>query len=81
MHLQTYFSGHMYFSDHYLNPLLENLSKEQNKKIILMGDFNINLLSFNSLQHINEFIDNITSSSLQPQILQPTTIHKNHKTC
>ena len=46
-----------------------------------MGDFNINLLNFNSLQHINEFIDNITSSSLQPQILQPTTIHKNHKTC
>ena len=34
-----------------------------------MRDFNINLLSFDTLQDINEFIDNITSSSsLQPQI-------------
>ena len=35
-----------------------------------MGDFNIDLLSFDISQHINEFIDNITLSSLQPQILQ-----------
>ena len=68
------------FNDHYVNLLLENLSKEQNKKIILIWDFNINLLRFNSLQYINEFIDNITSSSLQLQILQPTRIHKNPKT-
>ena len=62
------------FNDHYTNPLLENLSKEENKKLFLMGDFNIDLLSFDTLQHINEFIDNITSSSLQPQILQATRI-------
>ena len=55
------------FNDHYVNPLLENLSKKQNKKMFLMGGFNIDLLSFDTSQHINEFIDNITSLSLQPQ--------------
>ena len=59
---------------------VKNISKEQNKKIFLMGNFNIDLLSFDTSQHINEFIDNTTSSSLQPQISQPTRIHKNHKT-
>ena len=68
------------FTDHYVNPLLENLSKEQNKKIFLMGDFNIDLLTFDTSQLINDFIDSITSSSLQIQILQPTRIHKSHKT-
>ena len=44
-----------------------------------MGDFNIDLLSFDTSQHTNEFIDNITSSSLQLQILQTTRIHKTIK--
>ena len=69
------------FNDYYVNPLLENLSKRQNKKkIFLMGGFNIDRLSFDISQHINEFIDNITSSLLQLQILQPTRIHKIQKT-
>ena len=28
------------FSDHYLNPLLDKLSKEANTTIVLLGDFN-----------------------------------------
>ena len=67
------------FIDHYINPLLENLNKEQSKKIFLMKHFNIGLLSFDASQYINKFIENITSSSLQPQIIQPTKTHKNHK--
>ena len=34
------------FNDHYLNPLLDNLSKESNKTIALLGDFNIDPLNF-----------------------------------
>ena len=68
------------FNDHYLNPLLEKLSKEQNKKIFLIGDFNIDLLNFENSEYINQFIDDITSASLQPQILQPSRIFKNSKT-
>ena len=67
------------FIDHYINPLLENLNKEQSKKIFLMKHFNIGLLSFDASQYTNKFIENITSSSLQPQIIQPTKTHKNHK--
>ena len=28
------------FNDHYLNPLPEKLSKEANKAIVFLGDFN-----------------------------------------
>ena len=38
------------FNDHYLNPLLDNLSKEANKTIVLLGDFNIDLLNFDTLE-------------------------------
>ena len=48
--------------------------------MFLMGDFTIDHLNFHTTQHINEFIDNIMSPSLQPQMWQPTRIHKNHKT-
>ena len=39
------------FNDHYLNPLLDNLSKEANKAIVLLGDFNIDLLNFGTSEH------------------------------
>ena len=43
------------FNDHYLNPLSEKLSKENDKKKkILIGDFNIDLLKFDSSEHINK---------------------------
>ena len=45
-----------------------------------MTEFHIDFLSFDTSQQINEFIDNIASSSLQPQMLQPTRIQKKHKT-
>ena len=32
------------FNDHYLNPLLEKTSKENDKKKLLIGDFNIDLI-------------------------------------
>ena len=41
------------FNDHYLNPLLEKLSKENDKKVFLVGDFNIDLLNFDTSEHIN----------------------------
>ena len=33
------------FNYHYLNPLLDNLSREANKTIVLLGDFSIHLLN------------------------------------
>ena len=44
------------FNDHYLNPLLDNLSKEANKTIVLLGDFNIDLLNFDTSEHVSTFL-------------------------
>ena len=67
-------------NDHYLNPLLDKLSKQANKTIVLPGDFNIDLLNFNTSNHINTFFDDLASNSLQPQVLFQTRVCKNSKT-
>ena len=43
------------FNDHYLNPLLDNLSKEANKTIVLLGDLNIDQLNFDTSDHVSIF--------------------------
>ena len=68
------------FNDHYLNPLLDNLFKEANKTIVLLGDFNIDLLNFDTSEHVTTFLDDLVSNSLQPQILLLTRISNNGKT-
>ena len=68
------------FNDHYLNPLLDNLSKKANKTIVLLGDFNIDLLNFDTSEHVSTFLDYLASNSLQPQILLTTRISNNSKT-
>ena len=68
------------FNDHYLNPLLDHLSKEANKTIVLLGDFNIDLLNFDTSEYVNTFLDGLASNSLQPQILLLTRIFNSSKT-
>ena len=48
------------------NPLLDNLSKEANKTIVLLGDINIDLLNFDTSKHVRTFLDDLVSNSLQP---------------
>ena len=52
------------FNDHYLNPLLDNLSKEANKTIVLLGDFNIDLLNFDTSEYVSTFLDDLASNSI-----------------
>ena len=68
------------FNDHYLNPLLDNLSKEAKKTIVLPGDINIDLLNFDTSEHVTTFLDDLASNSLQSQILLPTRISNHSKT-
>ena len=68
------------FNDHCPNPLLDNLSKEANKIIVFLGDFNIALLNFDTSENASTFLDDLESNSLQPQILLPTRISNNSKT-
>ena len=49
-------------------------------KKILIGDFNIDLLKFDSSEHINKFIYDLSSNCLHPQIVSPTQISGNSKT-
>ena len=48
---------------------------ETNKTIVLLGDFNIDLLNLDTSEYVNTFLDDLASNSLQlQQILLPTRI-------
>ena len=49
------------------------MSKEQ-KSILLLRDFDVNLLNYNEHNQINEFLDFLASNSFTPVILQPNRI-------
>ena len=54
------------FNDHYLNPLLDNLSKETNITFVLFGDFSNDLLNFDISEYVSTFLDDLPCNSLQP---------------
>ena len=56
----------------FLDPILDKISKEKN--CIMMGDFNINLLNFETHHPTDDFINTLGSYFFLPQILQPTRV-------
>ena len=54
-----------------MGPLLEKLSREK-KEIILMGNFNINILNCDSDNDTADFVDTTFASLLYPTINTPT---------
>ena len=48
--------------------------KSENKELILMGDFNINLLDYEEKETVSNFADFIFQNSMQPHINAPTRI-------
>ena len=67
------------FSDDYLNELLDKLSKES-KTILLLDDFNINLLNYDIHPPTNKVLDSLSSHYFLPHILQPSRVTSNSKT-
>ena len=67
------------FNDKYVNKLLDNITKE-NKTTFLLGDFNIDLLKYESHTSTNEFLDSLSSNMILPYILHPTRITGHSKT-
>lgn len=57
----------------YLNNVLQNINNE-NKYCMVLGDFNFNLLNFDSHSDTNEFLNILGSFFFSPHILQPTRI-------
>ena len=62
----------------YLSNTLKTIKKGE-KKIILTGDFNLNLLKFDKNKEITEFLDFLTTKWFTPQILGPTRITENEQ--
>ena len=67
------------FNQNFIQLLLDKLSFE-NKNIILLGDFNIDLLHYANDNQTRTFLDQIYSSSLSSQITTPTRTTPRPKT-
>ena len=52
---------------------MQEISKE-NKLLFIMGDFNVNLLNYESHNDTNDFINTMISHYLLPHILHPTRV-------
>ena len=61
------------FNNHHLNQMLEKVSKEH-KRILNLGGFHINLLSYNVHQTTDDFFNTLAFNSIVPYILQPTRL-------
>ena len=57
-----------------LKSLTNKLSKESNREIILLGDFNIDFIKTNTNNNASEFLDIIYSSYLIPHITCSTRL-------
>ena len=60
------------FNNDCLNPFSEKVLHEKRKHIILMGDFNVDLLKYHTDTSTAQFLYQMYSSSLLPQITPPS---------
>ena len=67
------------FNNDYLRCLLDKLNLE-NKNVVLLGDYNINLLQYDKSTDVAHFLDSMCSYSLFPSITQPTRVTSNTST-
>ena len=67
------------FTNNFFTLLFDKLSNE-NKDIMIMGDFNINLITYNDDKNTGNFLDTMFSQSFLPYITTPTRITRNTKT-
>ena len=67
------------FNTEFLIPLLHKMATEK-KQILLLGDFNINLLKCNEDSEIMSFLDIMNSHLILPQIYLPTRVTEHSQT-
>ena len=67
------------FNDYYLNKLLQKRSSE-NKSVILLGDFNVDLMKYDNHLSTNEFLDSLSSHLFLLHIAQSARIRDSSKT-
>ena len=59
------------FNNNFLNNLLKKINQEE-KKLFLLGDFNIGLMHYNEHKPTNELLDSLASNSYLPYVIQPS---------
>ena len=66
----------------FLNELYATIDKisKENKRCVIMGDFNIDLLNYESHHLTEEYINKMNSLSFQPMITKPTRINDHSAT-
>ena len=67
------------FNEDYFDHLMEKLSKE-NKKVFLIGDYNIDLMKTEEDSNTSTFFDSLTSNLFVPHIIYPTRITTTSRT-
>lgn len=67
------------FNENFLSPFLESIQKE-NKLVLIIGDFNVNLLRCESNTAISKFSELFFSHKFSPYVLQPTRLTANSAT-
>ena len=69
------------FNTQYLPKLLFEISKEVKvKDFLIMGDFNIDLLNYDTSTETSDFLDKMYTSSFLPLVTHPTTFGKTTQT-
>ena len=67
------------FNDEYLKLLSEKLISE-NKEVILLGDFNIDLLKCDSNKNVSDFLDIIYSTNIVPNFTSASRLTSRNQT-
>jgi len=67
------------FNTEFLSPFLQYVSRE-NKTLVLLGDFNIDLLKHSTNREVSNFLDILGSHLIIPHVLLPTRITETSKT-
>ena len=62
------------FNDLYFKSITEKITKENDKEVILLDDFNIDLIKSNSSANASEFLDVIYSNNVLRHISSPTRL-------
>ncbi len=57
-----------------------DIINNENKMATIIGDFNVDLLKYNTHEKTNEYVDNIFTRGFIPQITKPTRISSNSAT-
>ena len=63
----------------FLSNLLKKINKEQ-KKVFLLGDFNVVLMHYHEHKPANEFLDSLVSTSYLPYIIQSSRLTSHSRT-